>query len=227
MPLVAHIDLPTFKRLHEEGEDILAPDRAAQQDIREMHIGLLNLMPDAALEATERQFFRLVGACNQIVQFHVHPFTVQGLNRSPEAQAHIDTYYESFEKIKLDGLDALIISGANVTQPHLPEEDFWEPLIEVFSWAKKNVTSILYPQNVGVFFLTNSLIKAILWLLKLTHALMFRTLVSMKYSKPIWNNVGLRFWPPAKKLAFILPLVQMVFVLYFFKATLNMTTLAY
>ena len=143
MPLVAHIDLPTFKRLHEEGEDILAPDRAAQQDIREMHIGLLNLMPDAALEATERQFFRLVGACNQIVQFHVHPFTVQGLNRSPEAQAHIDTYYESFEKIKLDGLDALIISGANVTQPHLPEEDFWEPLIEVFSWAKKNVTSIL------------------------------------------------------------------------------------
>ena len=53
MPLVAHINLPTFQRLREEGEEILAPDRASQQDIREMHIGLLNMMPDAALEATE------------------------------------------------------------------------------------------------------------------------------------------------------------------------------
>lgn len=143
MPLVAHIDLPSFQRLREEGEEILAPDRASQQDIREMHIGLLNMMPDAALEATERQFFRLVGACNQIVQFHVHPFTVAGLKRSPKAQAHIDKYYESFEKIKQDGLDALIISGANVTHPRLPEEDFWHPLMEVFSWAKLNVTSVL------------------------------------------------------------------------------------
>jgi len=143
MPLVAHTDLPTFQRLREEGEEILDPDRASNQDIREMHIGLLNMMPDAALEATERQFFRLVGACNQIVQFHVHPFTIEGLKRSPEAQAHIAKYYESFEKIKRDGLDALIISGANVTHPHLNEEDFWQPLAEVFFWAKENVTSIL------------------------------------------------------------------------------------
>jgi len=143
MPLVAHTDLPTFQRLREEGEEILAADRASHQDIREMHIGLLNMMPDAALEATERQFFRLVGACNQIAQFHVHPFTIHGLQRSPQAQAHIDKYYEPFEKIMQDGLDALIISGANVTHPKLPEEDFWQPLTEVFSWAKENVTSVL------------------------------------------------------------------------------------
>ncbi|MGZ8194446.1 MAG: homoserine O-succinyltransferase MetA [Methylosarcina sp.] len=143
MPLVAHTELPTFQRLREEGETILAPDRASHQDIREMHIGLLNIMPDAALEATERQFFRLVGACNQIAQFHVHPFTIDGLPRSEAAKAHIAKYYEPFAKIKEDGLDALIISGANVTHPHLPEEDFWTPLTEVFSWAKENVTSVL------------------------------------------------------------------------------------
>ncbi len=143
MPLVAHTHLPTFQRLQDEGEDILNPERARHQDIRELHIGMLNIMPDAALEATERQFFRLVGACNQIAQFHVHPFTISGLERSPEAQAHIDQYYDSFEKIKHDGLDALIISGANVTHSHLQEEDFWIPLTEVFSWAKENVTSIL------------------------------------------------------------------------------------
>lgn len=143
MPLVAHTDLPTFRRLQEEGEEILEPDRASHQDIREMHIGLLNMMPDAALEATERQFFRLVGACNQIAQFHVHPFTVEGLSRGPKAQAHIGRYYETFGQIREDGLDALIISGANVTRPRLPEEDFWRPLTEVLTWAKQNVTSVL------------------------------------------------------------------------------------
>lgn len=143
MPLVAHTPLPTFKRLADEGEDILNPDRASHQHIRELHIGLLNIMPDAALEATERQFFRLVGACNQIAQFHVHPFTIEGLERGPAAQAHIAQYYESFDKIKLDGLDALIISGANVTHNHLSEESFWQPLTEVFDWAIENVTSIL------------------------------------------------------------------------------------
>ncbi|WP_446809914.1 homoserine O-succinyltransferase MetA [Methylomonas sp. 2BW1-5-20] len=143
MPLVAHTALPTFQRLREEGEEILSPDRASHQSIRELHIGLLNIMPDAALEATERQFFRLVGACNQIAQFHVHPFTIEGLERSPEAWAHIHQYYESFEQIKQDGLDALIISGANVTHDHLQEEDFWLPLTEVFEWATQNVTSVL------------------------------------------------------------------------------------
>lgn len=143
MPLVAHTKLPTFERLREEGEEIIDPQRATHQEIREIHIGLLNMMPDAALEATERQFFRLVGACNQIAQFHIHPFTIDGLKRSPEAQAHIDKYYEPFSTIKKDGLDALIISGANVTGTYLPDEDFWQPLTEVFSWAKENVTSIL------------------------------------------------------------------------------------
>ncbi len=143
MPLVSHTQLPTFLRLQEEGEEILSAERASHQDIREMHIGLLNMMPDAALEATERQFFRLIGACNQIAQFHVHPFTINGVERSPEALAHINKYYEPFTKIKQDGLDALIISGANVTHDHLQEEAFWEPLTEVFVWAKKNVTSIL------------------------------------------------------------------------------------
>ena len=93
MPLIAHTNLPTFQRLREEGEEIIDPQRASLQEIREIHIGLLNMMPDAALEATERQFFRLVGACNQIAQFHVHPFTIDGLKRSPEAQAHIDKYH--------------------------------------------------------------------------------------------------------------------------------------
>lgn len=143
MPIVAHNDLPTFARLRAEGQQILDPDRALQQDIRELHIGLLNMMPDAALAATERQFFRLIGQSNQIAQFYVHPFTLDGLERGPERRAYIDRYYESFEQIRAEGLDALIITGANVTGPDLSHEPFWKPLIEVVDWAYDNVCSTL------------------------------------------------------------------------------------
>lgn len=143
MPLVAHNQLPSFDRLSQEGIKILRPDTAIHQDIRELHIGLLNMMPDAALTATERQFFRLIGESNPIAQFYVHPFTLDGIPRSPEAQNYIDQYYESFEQIREMGLDALIVSGANVSGPELSNQPFWEPLIEVFDWAWDNVTSTL------------------------------------------------------------------------------------
>jgi len=143
MPLVANTSLPSFARLQEEGETVIGRDRAIHQDIRELHIGLLNMMPDAALEATERQFFRLVGESNQIAQFYVHPFSLKELARSPEGQAHIDQYYKTFDQIKEEGLDALIITGANVTSPELSEQLFWKPQIEIINWAYENVTSTL------------------------------------------------------------------------------------
>jgi len=143
MPLVANTALPAFANLEHEGETVIPREVAIHQDIRELHIGLLNMMPDKALEATERQFFRLVGECNQIAQFYMHPFTLEGLARSAEAKAHIAKYYESFAQIRAEGLDALILTGANVTQPDLSKEPFWKPLNEVIDWAYDNVTSTL------------------------------------------------------------------------------------
>lgn len=143
MPLVAHNALPTFARLRDEGHRVLSPERAREQDIRGLHVGLLNMMPDAALAATERQFFRLIGSSNPISQFYIHPFTLDAIPRSGEARARIDAYYEPFEQIQALGLDALIISGANVTQPDLSKEVFWDPLQEVVGWADQHVTSTL------------------------------------------------------------------------------------
>ena len=143
MPLVAHSKLPVFKRLATEGVRVLQPGIACQQDIRELHIGLLNMMPDAALQATERQFFRLIGESNPIAQFFVHPFTLDTIPRSDQAQAYIAQYYEGFAELREQGLDALIITGANVTHPHLPAEPFWHALIEVADWAYDHVTSTL------------------------------------------------------------------------------------
>jgi len=143
MPLIAHSDLPSFQRLKKQGETILSRDRAEHQTIRELHIGLLNMMPDAALEATERQFFRLVGHSNQIAQFYMHPFSLSNIKRGEKATEHLKKHYKTFDEIKSQGLDALIISGANVSQPSLELEPFYEQLREVVDWSYENVTSTL------------------------------------------------------------------------------------
>ncbi|MDT8321550.1 MAG: homoserine O-succinyltransferase [Xanthomonadales bacterium] len=143
MPLVEHSKLPTFARLREHGHEVLSLDRAVHQDIRELHIGFLNMMPDAALEATERQFIRLVGGCNPIAQFFVYPFSLPGLQRSAQTLDYIERYYSRFEDLREQGLDALIITGANVANPRLDQEAFWNPLVEVVEWAQHNVASML------------------------------------------------------------------------------------
>jgi homoserine O-succinyltransferase/O-acetyltransferase len=143
VPVVAHSTLPAFADLRARGEQVLTLDEALHQDIRELHLGLLNMMPDAALRVTEQQFVRLVGSSNQIVQLYVHPFTVPGLPRSPEAQAYLDAHYERFEDLQRDGLDGLIVTGANVEGSDLTAQPFFEPLAEVMAWAHEHVTSTL------------------------------------------------------------------------------------
>jgi homoserine O-succinyltransferase len=101
------------------------------------------MMPDAALEATERQFFRLVGRSNQIAQFYMHPFSLSSIKRGSKAAKHLKKHYKTFDEIKSHGLDALIISGANVSQPSLERESFYGQLKEVVDWSYESVTSTL------------------------------------------------------------------------------------
>ena len=143
MPIVANSGLPSFERFRREGGDVLTRDRAVSQDIRELHIGLMNNMPDAALEATERQFLRLIGGCNRIAQFYVYPFSPSSVARGGEARAHINSYYFDFDTLRAEGLDALIVTGANPVCDELSDEEFWQPMCDTLDWAKDNVTSTL------------------------------------------------------------------------------------
>ncbi len=144
MPIVKRSNLPTYDRLIKEGRPVLPPDRASTQDIRELHIGFLNLMPDAALEATERQWFRLIGESNRVAQIYIHPFTLPVIPRGKKAKTHIDQYYDSFDELKESGLDALIITGANEeTNPPIDDLNNWGPLKEVLKWSYDNVTSTI------------------------------------------------------------------------------------
>jgi homoserine O-succinyltransferase/O-acetyltransferase len=143
MPLVAHTSLPTFDILREQGEEILDLGQALHQDIRELHIGFLNLMPNASFKATEKQFLSLVGSSNQIVQYYIYPFTIAGVQRDDETQNYIDSHYTTFDQVKAQGIDSLIITGTNPASATLELEPFWGPLGEVVDWATQNVTSVL------------------------------------------------------------------------------------
>ncbi len=141
MPLVQHNNLPSIERVRLEGVEVRSPDdlNTALPDIK---IGFLNMMPDAAITATERQFLRLVGSNNN-VNCYFYPLSIKGVERSADAQAYIDQYYIDYTTLKSLGINALIITGANVSQPLLQNELFWPELIEVLAWAKNNVRSTL------------------------------------------------------------------------------------
>jgi homoserine O-succinyltransferase len=144
MPIITHPkSLPTIHRLETDGHTVLSATDAQRHHLRDVHIGLLNMMPDAALQVTEAQFIRLASSSNRPVALHIHPFSVPGLSRSDETQTYIDTHYTTFEAIQQKNLDALIITGANVSNPHLQDEPFWDTLTQVMDWAQQHVTSVL------------------------------------------------------------------------------------
>ncbi len=144
MPIVIYDQHPSLKRVAAEGFDVISSERAAHQDIRELHIGFLNMMPDAAFLATERQFFRLTAASTNIVQIHLHPIKCLGMTRNAAITAHIDQYYRDFTAVKTDGLDALIVTGANPKLADLTQEEYWQHATEIFDWAADNVASVFF-----------------------------------------------------------------------------------
>ena len=139
MPLVQHNQLPSIDRLSNEGVSVVLQANV-DPDLPKLQVGFLNMMPDKALAATERQFLRLLAA-NENINCYLYPFTISGIERSQEAQQHFDRYYSNFETIQSIGLNALIITGANVTQPKLVHEPFWPQLEQVLLWAHKEVRS--------------------------------------------------------------------------------------
>ena len=132
MPLVAHCELPTFALLRHDGINVVK--RADQQP--RLNIGLLNLMPDAVLAATERQWMRLCSSFEDAV-LYVYPFTFNPGERSESAQAHIARYYDTLATIERRRLDLLIVTGANPKTSDITSETFWQPMIDTITWARQ------------------------------------------------------------------------------------------
>jgi homoserine O-succinyltransferase len=139
MALVVDSELPALATMRDEGVVSTTPDRAGPG----VRIGLLNLMPDAALRATDRQFIRLLSAAAGDVDIWVRPFTVAAEQRGEEARRHVASHFKTFEEVSHEGLDALIVTGANPAQDDLEREAFWDGLGEVLDWATAETASIL------------------------------------------------------------------------------------
>ena len=131
MPLLRLQDLPSLSRIAGHGARVVeqAPQHAARLDI-----GLLNMMPDRALAATERQFLQLLGS-HEERYCAVHLFAIEGVPRGGEGREHLQLYYRDCTEISDTGLDALIVTGANVTRPDLTHEPFWGSLADVLKQA--------------------------------------------------------------------------------------------
>ena len=142
MPVIAHPKLPSLTRFEQEGL-VLSADVVAENNFSmELHVGLLNLMPDAALQATERQFIRLLASDERIL-VHVYPTTVAAFARGRASQEYITQNYNKIETFFELALDGLIISGANLSQLDMSQEPFWKPLINVVQWAEEHTNSVL------------------------------------------------------------------------------------
>jgi len=105
-----------------------------------MDIALLNIMPDPALKATDRQLRNLLANQNGV---HLHPFTFPEVPRGEKAAAYIKENYQSQSQVLALDPDAIFITGTNVIDPRLETQCFWDPLIKLMDWSQKNTRSTL------------------------------------------------------------------------------------
>jgi homoserine O-succinyltransferase/O-acetyltransferase len=130
----------------------LAPDQLHEADqIERRHdvdsvltIGLINNMPDAALQATERQFTQLLQAAAGNNRVHLHCFSLPSVKRSQQARQSMDGRYGDIADLGRLRIDGLIVTGAEPNAATLPEEPFWQDLTAIIDWAQSNTRSAIW-----------------------------------------------------------------------------------
>lgn len=137
MPIKIPANLPAFDVLTREGVMVMDPDQAGHQDIRPLRIGLLNLMPKKI--QTENQFARLIGATP--LQIELTLIRMSEHQTKNTAAEHMEEFYKTFDEVRAEKFDGLIITGAPIE--HLPFHDvtYWDELTQIFDWTQTNVHS--------------------------------------------------------------------------------------
>ncbi len=140
MPIKIPDHLPAVDVLHRENIFVMPQNRAMTQDIRPLHILLVNLMPKKI--QTEVQFSRLLG--NTALQIELElaaPASHQSANTPAE---HLQAFYQPFEAVMQRNYDGCIITGAPVEQMPFEEVDYWPELCRLMSWTEQHVHSTLH-----------------------------------------------------------------------------------
>lgn len=139
MPITLPSNLPAFEILKREGVMVMAPDRAARQDIRPLRIALLNLMPKKI--QTENQFARLIGATP--LQIDLSLIRMSDHESRNTAADHLESFYRPFNEVEASGerFDGLIVTGAPVEHLDFEQVTYWDELRRVFDWTRTHVHS--------------------------------------------------------------------------------------
>ena len=140
MPIKIPNDLPAVKVLTDENIFVMTETRAITQDIRPLKILLLNLMPKKI--ETETQFSRLLG--NSPLQVELELIHTSSHKSKNTAEEHLLSFYKTFDRVRDNYYDGLIITGAPVEQMEFEEVEYWNELVEIMEWSKTHVHSTLH-----------------------------------------------------------------------------------
>lgn len=140
MPIKIPNQIPARHTLELENIFVMTESRALKQDIRPLRIVILNLMPTKV--ETETQILRLLS--NSPLQVEIELLQTATHESKNTSREHLLSFYKTFDDIKDEKFDGMIITGAPVELLDFEEVDYWTELTEIFEWAKKNVYSTLY-----------------------------------------------------------------------------------
>ena len=140
MPVNIPDKLPAYDVLTGEKIFVMRHSRAIHQDIRPLHIGLLNLMP-LKIE-TEVHLLRLLSNTPLQVEIDLLHTATYRSKHTPES--HLEAFYTTFEEIREKKYDGFIITGAPVEQMEFEDVAYWDEMTAIIDWTKSHVTSTLY-----------------------------------------------------------------------------------
>ena len=140
MPIKVQSNLPAIKVLESENIFVMPNEVALKQDIRPLKILILNLMPTKI--TTETQLLRLLG--NTPLQIDIELLQMASHTSKNTSPHHLTTFYKTFDEVKDDTFDGMIITGAPVEQLDFEQVDYWDELCEIMEWSKTHVYSTLH-----------------------------------------------------------------------------------
>ncbi len=151
MPIKIPNELPAVQTLTDENIFVMTETRAITQDIRPLRILLLNLMPTKI--DTETQISRLLSNSPLQVELElIHTRTHKSKNTSED---HLLAFYKTFDQVKDQKFDGLIITGAPVEKMEFEEVEYWDELCEIMEWSKHSVHStfhICWGAQAGLYY---------------------------------------------------------------------------
>ncbi len=140
MPLNIPNNLPAIQELTKENIFVLREERAKRQDIRPLQIVILNLMP--IKRETETHILRLLS--NSPLQIEIVLLRTKSYESKNTPKEHLESFYKTFDEIRNQKFDGMIITGAPLEKFDFDKVDYWKELTEIMDWANEQVTSTMY-----------------------------------------------------------------------------------